>query len=164
MLQSADAPVVGVASLPLPHAQQVAIVAVDSQGYLHLYTTPLADNVVVWDPSRDGPAEGLHAAAPQGTAGSTAPAASSGGALEQDQEAAVPAAETGSSLQSLSSWFIVKASLGIVIELSMWYWFCMSNYYLCKHHWQHDKIILSSTTGATCKYKGGIRANSTTAL
>ena len=120
---------VGVASLPLPHAQQVAIVFVDSQGYLHLYTTPLADNVVVWDPSRDGPAEGLNAAALQGTAGSTAPAASSGGALEQDQEAAVPAAETGSSLLSLSSWFTFQASLGIVIELSMWYWFCMSNYH-----------------------------------
>lgn len=42
MLQDADAPVIGVASLPIPHMHQVAIAAVDSQGYVHLYCTPLA--------------------------------------------------------------------------------------------------------------------------
>ena len=54
---------VGIASLPLPHAQQVVIVALDSQGYLHMYATPLAGRVVVWDPSADVTAEGLHGVA-----------------------------------------------------------------------------------------------------
>lgn len=32
----------GIASLALPHVHQVAIAAVDSQGYVHLYFTPIA--------------------------------------------------------------------------------------------------------------------------
>lgn len=95
--QSADAPVVGIASLPLPHAQQVAIVALDSQGYLHLYATPLAGRVVVWDPSTDATAEGLHGAALGGTSTSAA-VEGRGGAGGSQQEAAQPAAESGGHL------------------------------------------------------------------
>lgn len=94
MLQSADAPVVGIASLPLPHAQQVAIVALDSQGYLHLYTTPLAGSVVVWDPSVEAPAEGQPSTAPGETLG-TGTVASRGAVGEGEQEGAQAAAESG---------------------------------------------------------------------
>ncbi|KAL0024070.1 hypothetical protein WJX79_002966 [Trebouxia sp. C0005] len=87
-MQSANAPVVGIASLPLPHAQQVAIVALDSQGYLHLYTTPLADSVVVWDPTTEP------STAPQERTG-TGSVGSRGVVGEQQQEAAQPAAESG---------------------------------------------------------------------
>ena len=95
MLQSADAPVVGIASLPLPHAQQVAIVALDSQGYLHLYTTPLAGSVVVWDPSStETLAEGQPSTAPGGPTG-TGSVGSRGVVGEGEQEAAQAAAESG---------------------------------------------------------------------
>jgi len=90
LLQSADAPVVGIATLPLPHAQQVAIVALDSHGYLHLYTTPLGGNVVVWDPSTDGVVGGLSGAVPEGMT-SSGPEGGREGAGEQDQEASAPA-------------------------------------------------------------------------
>ena len=94
MLQSADAPVVGIASLPLPHAQHVAIVALDSQGYLHLYTTPLAGSVVVWDPSTEAPAEAQPSTAPGEPTG-TGSVGSRGVVGAGEQEAAQPAAESG---------------------------------------------------------------------
>ena len=65
----------GVASLPLPHAQQVAIATVDSQGGVHLYSTPLADRIVVWDAAQDAPAEQTRQAALGSTAGTAASAA-----------------------------------------------------------------------------------------
>lgn len=55
LLQEGGAQIVGVASLPLPHAQQVATVALDTQGFLHLFFTPLSTGVVVWDPNTDVP-------------------------------------------------------------------------------------------------------------
>lgn len=48
----------GVASLLLPHAQRAAVVALDSQGFLHLFLTPLSTGVVVWDPNMDVPVTG----------------------------------------------------------------------------------------------------------
>lgn len=90
----------GIASLPLPHAQQVAIVALDSQGYLHLYTTPLADSVVVWDPTTEP------STAPQERTG-TGSVGSRGVVGEQQQEAAQPAAESGVWL--LLTWSCVMA-------------------------------------------------------
>jgi len=85
---------VGIASLPLPHAQQVAIVALDSQGYLHLYTTPLAGSVVVWDPSTEALAEGQPSTAPGEPTG-TGSVGNRGVVGEGEQEAAQPAAESG---------------------------------------------------------------------
>lgn len=58
LLQEGSAQIVGVASLPLPHAQRVATVALDSQGFLHLFFTPLSTGVVVWDPNTDVPVTG----------------------------------------------------------------------------------------------------------
>ena len=58
MLLQEGSAVVGVASLPLPHAQRVATVAMDSQGFLHLFFTPLSTGVVVWDPNTDVPVTG----------------------------------------------------------------------------------------------------------
>ena len=65
LLQAADAQVVGVASLPLPHAQQVATIALDSQGFLHLFSTPLSPEVVVWDADKDVPSAPLTEAGQQ---------------------------------------------------------------------------------------------------
>ncbi len=85
----------GIASLPLPHAQQVAIVALDSQGYLHLYTTPLAGSLVVWDPSSTEALAGGQPSTAPGEPLGTGYVGSRGAGGEGEQEAAQPAAESG---------------------------------------------------------------------
>ena len=94
LLQGADAQVVGVASLPVPHAQQVAIVILDSQGFLHLFFTPLSTNVVVWDANVDAPAAGVGGTGQQGMSG-TALKASGGAVPSQDPVRAVHSTGSG---------------------------------------------------------------------
>ena len=74
----------GVASLPLPHAQQVAIATVDSQGGVHLYSTPLADRIVVWDAAQESPAEQTRQATLGSTAGSASTATATAVAAPQE--------------------------------------------------------------------------------
>lgn len=77
----------GVASLPLPHAQQVATVALDSQGFLHLFFTPLSTDLLVWDAHTDAPAAGLAGTGQQGMSGA-ALSASRAAETSQDPERA----------------------------------------------------------------------------
>ena len=93
-MQSAHAPIVGIASLPLPHAQQVVIAALDSQGFLHIFATPLPANVVVWDSQTESPAAELAASAQQGSVRSVLGASRESGA-SQDPERAAGSASTG---------------------------------------------------------------------
>lgn len=99
-LQSADAPIVGIASMPLPHAQRVAIAALDSNGFLHLFSTPLPAAVVVWDKQADAPAAEVPGAAQQGVPG-PALGASRGSGGSQEQERAADNAGSGDILQKI---------------------------------------------------------------
>ena len=94
LLQGADAQIVGVASMPMPHAQQVATVALDSQGFLHLFFTPLSTNIVVWDAHMDAPAAGLAGTGQQGMSGA-ALSASRAAEASQDPERAVNSSGSG---------------------------------------------------------------------
>ena len=99
ILQSADTPIVGIASMPLPHAQRVAIAALDSNGFLHLFSTPRSADVVVWDKQTDGPAAEVAGAAQQGMS-VPALAASRGSEASQEQERAADNAGSGEILYS----------------------------------------------------------------
>ena len=88
-LQDADAQVVGIASLPIPNAQQVAVVVLDSQGLLHLCFTPMSTD---WEVAHA--AAGLAGTGQQGRT-ATALSASRGAALSQDQQGGVENAGTG---------------------------------------------------------------------
>ena len=93
-MQGSSAPIVGVASLPLPHAQQVALVALDSQGVLHLFTTPVSTNVVVWEEQAAGSAAELTGASQQGML-ATALGASRGSEASQEGGEATDTARVG---------------------------------------------------------------------
>lgn len=67
VLQDADAPVIGIASLPMPHIHQVAIAAVDSQGYVHIYCTPLAAENSAVQQGLSGTALGVARTGSEGT-------------------------------------------------------------------------------------------------
>ena len=68
-MQDADAPVIGIASLALPHMHQVAVAAVDSQGFVHIYTTPLSADTSPEAGGGTGSALGLSRSAPEGHLG-----------------------------------------------------------------------------------------------
>ncbi|KAL3151774.1 hypothetical protein ABBQ38_012748 [Trebouxia sp. C0009 RCD-2024] len=87
-IEDAEAQVVGIASLPLPHAQQVAVVALDSQGLLHLFFTPMS---TAWEAAHS---PGLAGTGQQGRSG-TALSASRGAASSQEQQGGVDNAGTG---------------------------------------------------------------------
>ena len=80
---------VGIANLPLPHAHQVAVVVLDSQGLLHLFFTPMSTD---WEVAHA--AAGLAGTGHQGRTG-TALSASRGAASSQDQQGVVENAGTG---------------------------------------------------------------------
>lgn len=64
-MQDADAPVIGIASLALPHMHQVAVAAVDSQGFVHIYTTPLSADTSPEAAGATGSALGLSRSTPE---------------------------------------------------------------------------------------------------
>ena len=68
-MQDADAPVTGIASLALPYMHQVAIAAVDTQGFVHIYTTPLSAEPTPEAAGAAGSALGLSRSAPEGHLG-----------------------------------------------------------------------------------------------
>ena len=91
-MQDLAIPITGIASMPLSHAQRTAIAAVDGQGTIHLFFTPLENEVMTWNPSTDAAATAAAAQQPLQTAlGSTAgsaPAAAAAAAQERRLEAA----------------------------------------------------------------------------
>ena len=92
-MQGAARSIHGIASLPLPHAQRSAIAAVDDQGTVHLFFTPLGDRVIVSNPSTDAATATAAAMAQQprptalGSTAGSAPAAAAAAAQEGRLEA-----------------------------------------------------------------------------